>query len=91
MAWIRGRCLWIRYGREDRGQVFVLRRKLGKAVKRNKVKRRLRSICRCRPNLPHSLVVLCQPPAIYAPFSELERELDSLVSKLSNPLPPGTK
>ena len=82
MDWVRGRCFWIRGGREDRGQIFVVRRKLGNAVKRNRLKRRLRSICRSRPYFPCDLVVFCQPSAIEAPFADLERELDSLVAKL---------
>ena len=83
MAWIRGHFLWIRLGRESQRQVFVVRRKLGNAVLRNRLKRRLRHICRKHPFLPRNLVVLCQLPAIEAPFDELERELESLVPKLS--------
>ena len=83
MAWVRGPCLWIRRGRESQRQVFVVRRKLGNAVVRNRLKRRLRHICRNRPFLPHNLVILCQPPAVEAPFADLERELDYLVPKLS--------
>ena len=82
MDWVRGRCFWIRCGREERGQIFVVRRKLGSAVKRNRLKRRLRSICRNRPYFPCDLVVFCQPSAIETPFADLERELDSLVAKL---------
>lgn len=82
MAWIRGRCFWIRCDREDRGQIVVVRRKLGNAVKRNRLKRRLRSICRSRPYFPRNLVVFCQPSAVEAPFADLERELDSLVASL---------
>ena len=82
MAWVRGCCLWIRCDREDRGQIFVVRRKLGNAVQRNRLKRRLRSICRSRPYFPRSLVVFCQPSAVEAPFADLERELDSLVASL---------
>jgi ribonuclease P protein component len=83
MAWVRGPCLWVRRGRESRRQVFVVRRKLGSAVVRNRLKRRLRHICRNRPFLPRNLVILCQPPAVEAPFADLERELDYLVPKLS--------
>ena len=83
MAWIRGHCLWIRLGRESQRQVFVVRRKLGNAVVRNRLKRRLRHICRKRPFLPRNLVVLCQPLAIEVPLDELETELESLVPKLS--------
>ena len=62
----------------------VVRRRLGNAVVRNRLKRRLRHICRNRPFLPHNLVILCQPPAVEAPFADLERELDYLVPKLSS-------
>ena len=97
MAWIRGQYLWIRCdrngsgGRSHRGaascgQVFVVRRKLGNAVKRNRLKRRLRSICRSRPFFSNALVVFCQPSAVNAPYADLQRELDSLVSRLpTNP------
>ncbi|HIG52610.1 MAG TPA: hypothetical protein EYQ18_01220 [Candidatus Handelsmanbacteria bacterium] len=72
MAWIRGQCLWIRSDRNgsggqshrgaaSRGQVFVVRRKLGNAVKRNRLKRRLRSICRSRSSFPRTLVALSFP------------------------------
>ena len=97
MAWIRGQYLWIRCdgngsgGRPHRGAVwcgpvFVVRRKLGNAVKRNRLKRRLRSICRSRPFFSNALVVFCQPLAVNAPYADLQRELDSLVSRLpTNP------
>ena len=82
MDWVRGRFFWIRCGREDRGQIFVVRRNLGNAVKRNRLKRHLRSICRSRPYFPRNLVVFCQPSAVKAPFTDLERELDLLVAKI---------
>ena len=57
-------------------------KKVGCAVKRNRLKRRLRSICRSRPFFPNALVVFCQPSAVNAPYADLQRELDSLVSRL---------
>lgn len=82
MDWIRGPRLWIRRGREPGGVVFVIRRKLGKAVRRNKLKRRLRHICRQLPQADDSLVVLARPTAIDACFQDLRQELVELVSRL---------
>ena len=82
MDWIKGTCLWIRPGKEESGVIFAVRRKLGTAVKRNRLKRRLRHICREQRSLSHSLVVFPQPQAIEAPFHQLREELNALVSKL---------
>lgn len=84
MSWIRGSHLWVRHGREKQGTIFVVRRKLGTAVARNRLKRRLRAICRSNgTGLPVSLVVFCQPSATLAKFSDLEQELKMLLSELS--------
>lgn len=80
MAWIRGQRLWIRRGRESTGVIFVVRRKLGIAVKRNRLKRRLRHIFRQIPL--EGIVILAQPPAIEARFRDLQEELYDLVSRL---------
>ena len=81
MAWIRGHCLWIRLGRESQRQVFVVRRKLGNAVVRNRLKRRLRVLC--RESAAHlSLVILPCPLAVDAKYSQLGLELKRLLAKL---------
>lgn len=82
MDWIRGPRLWIRRGREPDGVVFVVRRKLGKAVRRNRLKRRLRHICREIPLAGEGLVVLARHPAIDARFLDLRQELVELISRL---------
>lgn len=83
MGWVKGRHLWMRSGRETDGVVFVVRKKLGNAVRRNRLKRRLRSIHRqleCQPC--GSLVVLVQPCATEIPYAELQSEFEQLASDL---------
>ena len=83
MGWVKGQYLWIRIGRRGpAGVVFVVRRKLGKAVERNRLKRRLRSICRDEQALPESLVVFPQPSATRASYRRLKEELVELVPRL---------
>ena len=80
-TWIRGTRLWIRPARDPSGVVFIVRRKLGTAVQRNRLKRRLRHIFR-----QHSLegvVVLAQPSAIEARFQDLKKELEELENMVS--------
>ena len=83
MSWIKGDCLWVRRGREKQGVIIIVRRKLGNAVVRNRLKRRLRHVCRLNENnLPMSLVIFCQPHAARVQFSDLERDFTALLSKL---------
>lgn len=84
MGWIKGKELWVRSGREKSGIVFVVRRTLGTAVVRNRLKRRLRSICQELEPLRCSLVILPQPSATETPFHTLQEELKGLVSRLEN-------
>ncbi|HJP33774.1 MAG TPA: ribonuclease P protein component [Candidatus Latescibacteria bacterium] len=83
MPWTKGQLLWVRTGREPGGVVFVLRKRLGKAVLRNRLKRRLRHACR-ELELPaeDSLVVLAQAPAAHSSFQRLREELAHLVASL---------
>jgi ribonuclease P protein component len=84
MSWIRGANLWVRHGREQQATIFIVRRKIGSAVTRNRLRRQLRTICRWhRKDIPKSLVVFCQPSAPQAVFSDLEQELKALLSKLA--------
>ncbi|MFC1526301.1 ribonuclease P protein component [Candidatus Latescibacterota bacterium] len=86
MSWIKGELLWVRPGREASGAVFVVRKLIGKAVVRNRLKRRLRHLYReCGP-VPGSLVVLAQKPAAASPYRVLRQELTDLLSRL--PAPP---
>ena len=83
MNWVKGASLWIRHGREKQGNIIVVRRKSGNAVNRNRLKRRLRSLCLAnKKDIPKSLVIFCQPSATQAAFSELEQELKALLSEL---------
>ena len=86
MGWIRQPSLWIRQGREPQGLVIVVRKKLGNAVVRNRLKRRLRAIVRSTErSCSMSVVILCQPSAVQATFSELKQEVLSLMSLLEKP------
>ena len=91
MPWSKGPLLWIRRGRApSSGVVFVLRKSLGTAVRRNKLRRRLRHICRYLPSSAQGLVVLVQPTAAQSSFAALRTELARLVMSLddSEPRPP---
>ena len=84
MNWVKGGSLWVRHGREKQGTTIVVRRKLGNAVNRNRLRRRLRSLClKNKKDIPPSLVIFCQPSATQTAFSELEQELKALLSKLA--------
>ena len=74
----------MRPGREHSGVVFVIRKLLGKAVHRNRLKRRLRSMCRDW-EADGCLVVMPQPEAMQVPYADLERELTALRARLNAP------
>lgn len=83
MPWTKGTLLWIREGREADGVIFVLRKRLGTAVRRNRLKRRLRHAARDLA-LPasRSIVVLAQRGAVAASFAGLRHELARLLDQL---------
>jgi len=63
---------------------FTVPRAFGKAVLRNRVKRRLREALRVRlPEVPPEWDIVINPrrPAIAAPVEELRREVDRLVAQ----------
>ena len=72
----------MRRGREQSGVVFVVRKFLGTAVSRNRLKRRLRSLCRDWEGGGGSVVVMPQSSAMQASYADLERELRQLRSRL---------
>lgn len=80
---MKGQYLWLRAGRDgDQGFIFVVRRALGTAVRRNRLKRRLRAVCRAIDTPAVPLVILALPPSIDLPFQSLEDELKVLLSSL---------
>ena len=88
MPWAKGSLLWIRRGRTPSGVVFVLRRSLGNAVRRNRLRRRLRHICRELPSpVAAGLVVLALPSAPESSFTALRTELTGLVQTLEDQEP----
>ena len=82
--WIKGTALWIRQGREEAGVVLVVRKVLGKAVDRNRLKRRLRSLCRDWEVGRGSLVVVAQSSAMRTPYRDLDCELRQLTLRLTS-------
>jgi ribonuclease P protein component len=81
-SWIKGRFLWVRPGKEDAGVILVIRKALGNAVKRNRLKRQLRHICYPLDLPLGSIVILAQVSATKTPFHFLQEELKELVAKL---------
>jgi len=80
----RGRYLNLRWRPLDVPEVrvgIVVSKKVGKAVVRNRVKRRLREIVR-RSNLPPvELMIVAKPEAAEAEYAELARDFFELLRK----------
>lgn len=77
LAFLRNELDYSRFG-------FVVSKKLGGAVERNKVKRRLREATRLRVNQikpGFDLVFIARPPASQASYAELERFLQDLLMR----------
>ncbi len=72
----------MRPGREESGVVLVVRKILGTAVDRNRLKRRLRNLCREWEGGGGSVVVMTQLSAMRASYADLGRELDQLRLRL---------
>lgn len=80
IGWIRGPDLWVRSGREAAGAVFVIRRTLGNAVVRNRLKRRLRHILRdLGAPASGSVVFLARPSAVRQSFPLLRQQVCQLL------------
>ena len=82
-SWIKGRFLWIRPGNEDAGVILVIRKALGNAVKRNRLKRQLRHICYPLDLPLGSIVIFAQTSAPGTPFYSLQEELKELIADLA--------
>jgi ribonuclease P protein component len=83
MDWIRGDLLWIRPSRECTGLIFVIRRRVGNAVKRNRLKRRLRRIASSSLLPVADVVVLARSAAAGSDFQSLSMEFARLASRLA--------
>ncbi len=60
---------------------IVVSKKVGKAVVRNKVKRRLRELVRRSHLPPAEIMIIAQPEAAGASFQELARDLTQVMVK----------
>lgn len=84
-GWLKGQNLWVRVGRPgDPGTILVVRRALGNAVVRNRLKRRLRAIVREIRPAPSCVVVLPLPPSVNLCYQCLRNELVVLLSGLND-------
>lgn len=75
LAFLRNEFDYSRFG-------FVVSKKLGTAVQRNRVKRRMREVARLRFNHIKSgfdLVFIARPPASQANYKQIERFLEDLL------------
>lgn len=69
---------------------FCVSKKLGCAVVRNRVRRRLREVCRGQlANLSPrwDLVILAKPAAVTASFQQLQKTFQDLLAKAGSPPP----
>jgi len=77
LAFVRNELDYSRFG-------FVVSKRLGKAVQRNKVKRRMREVTRLRiPNIKSGfdLVLIARRPITQATYKEIEHTLEHLLIK----------
>jgi ribonuclease P protein component len=78
----RGRLLVVLSAPGDARAGFTVSRKVGNAVCRNKVRRRLRDIVRLGPGLgPRDYVIIARPAAATAAYRELEQEWTSYLQR----------
>ena len=85
MSWIRGPRLWVKGGRKRHDLILVVRKSLGTAVIRNRLKRRLRAaVADCHRPVRECLIILPQPAATHASFKDLRDELAALLIDLQS-------
>ena len=65
---------------------FTVTKKLGKAVLRNRIRRRLKEAVRCAPALfarpGHDYVILAQPAALTEDFAQLQRQISQAIADI---------
>lgn len=79
----RGRFLSLRLGRNREGVVrvgFAIAKRLGKAVERNRLRRRLREAVRLSPVAPGwDILVIAREDAVHQGYHTLKAELEGLL------------
>ena len=90
-SWVNG-LLVLRVASNETGLSrvgFSISRRVGKAVIRNRVKRRLKEIVRQRDIAGSwDIVITARAPAARASYRELERAMEQLLSRARLPVPP---
>jgi ribonuclease P protein component len=68
---------------------LTVTRKVGHAVERNRIRRRLKEVLRLTQDLPlhqsHDYVIIARREALSTPFSQLQQELARSLTKLHDP------
>ena len=70
--------------RTDKNRVgFSISKKIGNAVVRNKIKRRLREIIRIKENLKkgYDIIIIARKPVIRLDYKGMERDIDKLFKR----------
>lgn len=79
----RGRFLSLRLGRNQEGVVrvgFAIAKRLGKAVERNRLRRRLREAVRLSPVAPGwDILVIAREDAVHQDYHTLKAEVENLL------------
>ena len=81
--WLKGRYLWIREAREESGTIIVIKKQCGNAVRRNRLRRRLRHINAQRNNTSKNFVVFARPEAVRACFLCIKEEMGRLIDEIA--------
>ncbi len=76
--------LYLKNDIQDTGLGFITSKKLGKAVRRNRIRRRLKELFRLT-NLPvgYDFIVIGRNRAFYQDFHEMQKDLENLLKDVN--------